>query len=929
MKNSRTEMPGADGADGGDRTPESVTSPTYPSAAANVVQAGQGPSTHSWQDRVPSNEDGNLNRLDSAAEAITLTPPDNVEQPAPSRAVVPAPAGYEIIAELGRGGMGVVYKARHDRLRRLVALKMVLTGAHASAGELTRFRREAELAASLQHPNIVQIYEVGEADGCPFLALEFMEGGSLAARLDGTPQPPRPAAHLVEILARAVHVAHRHGIIHRDLKPGNILLAPAAPGSESSASTDSWLTTAVPKITDFGLARRLDDSAGPTVSGAIMGTPSYMAPEQAAGKGREAGPATDVYALGAILYELLTGRPPFKAPTSFDTTMQVLTDDPVPPRRLQPKVPRDLEIICMKCLQKDPRRRYADAEALAEDLRRFGANESIVARPAGRVELAVKWARRKPATAGLVGVSLAAIFALFVIGLVYQLKLWRSNTRLSEALQTVTQEKEKAEKEHDRAQAHLGKALEVVDHILTHVWDEPIGNSPSTLALRKRLLQDASEYYQWNLDQQDQDPVARRETARACFRTAGLHLWLGNTVQAETYGKQAVDLQKQLVAEFPVVPEYRHDLSKTYTYLGHTYAMTQRFDRAAQAYGQSIALVEKLVAEHAATSEYIESLARSHLDLALFNIFSNLASAEQHCQSAVALSERLYHDYPKSVDYQCLLAGCYGALATIKAARGRLGEAEEPIKKGLELLLPPGREPPRAGQDYGRALAGLKFYEGVVLLQKRRVQEAEASLKEGISGFERLVEHSPIFPYRWQLSMCYPILGQLYDDAGRQALAEEMHRKARTSIIELAREYPSATFLKPLVTDRRVLSMVYQARRRDDIPKLLTEADALAQEKDLSALSAYNLACLYAVASAATPGDPSAAAVYAEKAMKFLVRAEEGGFFKRGFSSDLLRRDADLNSIRARDDFKALLKRTGSNSPKSNREPASGQAPKP
>jgi serine/threonine protein kinase/WD40 repeat protein len=281
-----------------------------------------------------------------------------------ARAALPALPGYEILQELGRGGMGVVYKARQLPLNRLVALKMILAGAEAGNQDRARLRIEAEAVARLQHPNIVQIHEVGESEGHPFLCLELLEGGSLASQLDGTPWEGCRAAELVETLARAVHAAHRRGVIHRDLKPANVLLT--ADGT--------------PKITDFGLARRMDAASGPTRTGAVMGTPSYMAPEQAEGKTGQIGPAADVYALGAILYELLTGRPPFRAATPLDTLLQVVSDLPVPPSRWCPQVPPDLEAICLKCLEKKPRRRYASAEALAEDLERFLYHRPVLAR---------------------------------------------------------------------------------------------------------------------------------------------------------------------------------------------------------------------------------------------------------------------------------------------------------------------------------------------------------------------------------------------------------------------------------------------------------------------------------------------------------------------------------------------------------------------
>jgi len=319
--------------------------------------------------------------------------------------------------------MGVVYQARHASLKRFVALKMVLAGSHAGEHELARFRLEAEAVARLQHPNIVQIYEVGQQDGLPFLALKFVGGGSLARRLDGTPQSVAFASQMVETLARAVQSAHQRNIVHRDLKPANVLLEEdLTAGSTGSATTivDSRSASVspaaksyVPKITDFGLAKQLDSEMGQTQSGAIMGTPSYMAPEQAEGR-KDVGPAADIYALGAILYELLTGRPPFRAQTSLETIMQVVTDEPVSPRRLRPRLKRDLETICLKCLQKQPAKRYASALDLAEDLRRFQAGESIRARPAGAVERGWRWCRRNPYLAAASGLAAAALVAVFV-----------------------------------------------------------------------------------------------------------------------------------------------------------------------------------------------------------------------------------------------------------------------------------------------------------------------------------------------------------------------------------------------------------------------------------------------------------------------------------------------------------------------------------
>jgi serine/threonine-protein kinase len=370
----------------------------------------------------------------------------------PAGAETPAITGYEVLGELGRGGMGVVYKARHLKLNRLVALKVLWAGGGARDEELARFRTEAEAAARLQHPNVVQVHEVGEQGGVPFVALEHVEGGSLAQKINGTPLPARQAAELLQALARAMHEAHRHRIVHRDLKPANVLLT--ADGT--------------PKVTDFGLAKCLD-GAGQTRTGAILGTPSYAAPEQVEGRAGAVTPSADVYGLGAILYEMLTGRPPFKAETALDTVRQVVGEDPVPPGRLNSKVPRDLETICLKCLRKEPKKRYASGADLAEDLGRFLRGEPTRARPAPRWERGLKWARRRPAAAALLGVSGLAAATLLGVWVAFAARLQAETTRALEQqalaegqrLQAEGQ-RARAERERDEARRQSDRAEEIL-----------------------------------------------------------------------------------------------------------------------------------------------------------------------------------------------------------------------------------------------------------------------------------------------------------------------------------------------------------------------------------------------------------------------------------------------------------------------------------
>jgi WD40 repeat protein/tRNA A-37 threonylcarbamoyl transferase component Bud32 len=457
-------------------------------AYLEAVEAGQRPNQQEWLVRYPdlatelADFFANQERLaDLAApmraapveapltrEAVTLRPEPSAANGPPLGTRIRYFGDYELLEEIARGGMGVVYKARQVSLNRLVALKMILAGQLASESDVQRFKTEAEAAANLDHPNIVPIYEVGEHDGQHYFSMKLIEGGSLAnaiAQRSGAKdqKEQQSAARLVATVARAVHHAHQRGILHRDLKPGNILLD--AHGH--------------PHVTDFGLARRVEGGSDLTRSGAIVGTPSYMAPEQArAEKGLST--AIDVYSLGAILYELLTGRPPFQAATPLDTVLQLLDREPERPRALNPRVDRDLETICQKCLEKDPQRRFGTAEALAIDLEHWLAGEPISARPVGNAERLWRWCNRNPAVAALTtavalalagGAGLSSYFALEAVH-----ERDRANDRAEEA--QASAERLRAEKRVSDSRlyiadmrlaqrawedAHIGRLLELLE----------------------------------------------------------------------------------------------------------------------------------------------------------------------------------------------------------------------------------------------------------------------------------------------------------------------------------------------------------------------------------------------------------------------------------------------------------------------------------
>lgn len=638
-------------------------------AGQSATVASQGQTPASSARTVPGSDVVGQITTDGPGAPTTPSLPANLQVP-----------GYQIEAELGRGGMGVVYRAVQTELHRPVALKIILAGAHASAAQMERFRAEARAEARLQHPNIVAVYDIGEHDGVPYFSLELVEGGSLSDKARRQPQPPRHAAGLVETLARAVHYAHERGIVHRDLKPANVLLK--ADGT--------------PKIADFGLAKCLDDEAGSTRTGALLGTPSYMAPEQASGRHRSVGRTADVYSLGAILYELLVGRPPFLAATILDTVEQVRTEEPVPPTRLQPRLARDLETICLKCLQKDARRRYESALELAEDLRRFQAGEPIKARPVGNGERLWRWCRRNPRVAGLSAAVALLLLASTAGALTFAYLIDRKQRETEQARALAVAATLEAEENAERARAEsiradasareanlrFNLALDAVNVVVGKVQNQ-LENTPATEGVRTQILQAAMEVLKKSAAQGDATGLSERGLASA-------HMILGNILW-ET-GKR-----NEAVTEFAACHRILADL----------YRAHPENDKATGNYAMSLCRQADVEAD----------------------VRRDLAAARRLYREALALQEDLLaHPRPNpeltTTEMKASLANSYQRLSEIAERMGQLAldDPEDMLQKALNLRAEVARE--RRGPGDQRELGQVHYLLGD--MKWKRHQEAEA-----------------------------------------------------------------------------------------------------------------------------------------------------------------------------------------------------------
>jgi serine/threonine protein kinase/Tfp pilus assembly protein PilF len=736
----------------------------------------------------------NSQDLGAAAEATSSSAARSdrrqSDPPVGQPAYWPEVNGLELVDVLGSGGMGVVFKARQVAHGREVAVKFLRDAHQAKPGRRERFVQEARAIASLRHPHLVQLYEFGEVPAAggaasqPYLVLEYVSGGSLAEVLRGSPQPPGEAARLVAILADAIHYAHQQGVIHRDLKPANVLLhAPEGNGEgQSEGVRGPRLSPRRPltadlcaKVTDFGLAKLLA-GGDLTHSGDVVGTPSYMAPEQAAGKSAPITAAVDVYGLGAILYEALTGRPPFAAATVDATLGLVRQDEPVPPRRLQPTVPRDLETICLKCLRKEAGRRYATAQDLSDDLRRFQGGAPVRARPVGATERVIVWCRRKPSLAGL----LAALVLVILAGSSGVLWQWkRARVHAAEAQKNAVafrRERDTALSEKARAEGHLQIVRERVDRL--NRLGSNLLRRPGLYRTGQAVLEEALAFYQELLPNEGNDPRVRREAAQLFGQVAEIHHTLDQAAKAaEARGRQA-SLLTSLLEEEPASKDLRMHLAHAYRWRGNALRDLANVRQAREAYDQAASLQEVLLRESPDEPRCQLELANTLLNTAaLLSKSAQADELEPLYRRIIELDRAAVHTAPDDPAFNAELALALGDQGMFFLEAGQGSQAEAAVREAVgihERVLASGRLKGSVERYAARNFTNL----GQVLVAAGQVREAEQSYRKAVNLLDRLVEElpEPVYP-RLELARTLPHLADLLKHLGRWQEALDIRRR--------------------------------------------------------------------------------------------------------------------------------------------------------
>jgi tetratricopeptide (TPR) repeat protein len=830
---------------------------------------------------------------------------------------------FQIRRELGRGGFGVVFLAFDPKLGREVALKVPRPEAIIHPELRARFQHEARAAAALDHPNLVPVYEAGEDGAVCYIASAYCPGITLARwlRERTEPVPIELAARLVATLSDAVEHAHRRGILHRDLKPSNVMLSPKEAGcvagppltredAQSMARTGNAPygdIDFVPRIMDFGLAKYLEGASSNTLehathSGAIVGTPSYMAPEQAGARKKAVGPVADVYALGAILYEVLTGRPPFAADTIAETLLLVRTEEPLAPAKLRRGIPRDLETICLTCLHKDADKRYPTAAVLGEDLRRFLAREPITARRASRWERTVKWARRRPALAALIAVSVAAMLVVAAIVLI--------------AYERLRTERDMADAARREALAGYKKARQAVDQMLRRVGLNLLPDVPHTELIQRGLLEDALKFYQALAKLRSDDPELREETGTVYREMGAIYGMLGQSRQALEAFRQALETHRALAAEMPGELRYRHAAAVSRQVLGANMIGKAEFQREAEQHlRQAHAELVELAAENPQSVSFKKHLAAAWASLGeLLYRTGRSTEADKAYRQAIDLREKLATEFPADRDNIVYLARVSQYQGMMHAQAKRFDKAEEAFRRALDLCDQLAATAPPGTPSYRMGYSPLLFYNyGVMLTDRRRYPEAEKLYLRALDFYEKLAADFPNVPYnRAQLAHTLFLVSDLRLRHLKQfQQARQGVERAIGYQLKLCEAEPQNTDLRRNLRRQYSTlaeSLIQLGEHREaaatalKLPPLFPDA----WQECLSA--GWFLARCLPLAQRDTRLSGSESEMlrqdYADRAVEWLRRAIQGGYNDVNF----LRTSPDLEPVRRRADYQKLLR---------------------
>jgi tetratricopeptide (TPR) repeat protein/tRNA A-37 threonylcarbamoyl transferase component Bud32 len=815
-----------------------------------------------------------LERIDDEiAREHSARSSDRLTVPAPPSRLQPTAGGpprmidgFEILGEIGRGGMSVVYKARERKLDRFVAIKMIADGRDNSTEYAERFRAEAHAVARLRHPNIIAIHAIGESRGRPYLTLELAEGGNLSQTLGEKPMGAREAAVLVESLARAVHAAHEAGVVHRDLKPSNILLT----------------ADGVPKVGDFGLAKLLDSDVGRTLSGQPIGTPSYMSPEQAEGHAGHVGPSTDIYALGAILYQILTGRPPFLGESAMETLKLVTTTEAVPPRRLRPDVPLDLETICLKCLQKSPARRCSSALDLADDLRRFLDGRPIVARRTGPLERSWKWARRHPwqsATAAIVVLGTALL-----VGLTYRhdfqlrAEIARTQARAAEA------------------RGNYSAARSTIQGMIARLNDPRFKGTPRLKELRRDQFEDALAFYDGILRRFDpNDPTVREDTAHTHNQIGMMQFELGRRDEAERHVRRTLDVIASLRSDEPDNPEYLGlqvvSLNQLANYLGGS----GRNEEACTAGAEAVRLAGNLADMTPGNVGHRELVAVCHDSYAgRLASLGRVSAARDHYHKAIEIREQL--DLARSPALIVRHAETLLNDGIILWQLNQVAIAEQRFRRVEKLF----ESVPAEG--IGVCLARLYVNWGGMLQVAGRHKEAIALSDRGLKSIEPYLQQEP-------------------NDAATRELCLKLHGNRAYAFASLGKHRESVADWEQVValSDEPIPAQYHmelafglmRLRMRD---RALSQVRLAEADRRITAGHRYNFACLYSLAAASAKAamassDRRSPVVesYITQGLSWFKSAADDGHFKDPANAEFARKDPDLQRLRERPEFEQIL----------------------